>query len=143
MTSVTGIFACGNVLHVHDLVDYASEEARHCGQAVLDYLSGVSAGEQLRVYAGRNVKYVVPGRFALTGKNRFYLRSMITGTGARLCVRLGGIEVLSRKLPYVQPSEMISFDLAADEDAISSRFTTGGDETDLEVSLEIPEKEGA
>ncbi|WP_321991398.1 NAD(P)/FAD-dependent oxidoreductase [Marispirochaeta aestuarii] len=143
MTSVTGIFACGNVLHVHDLVDYASEEARHCGQAVLDFLSGVSAGEQLRVGAGRNVKYVVPGRFALTGKNRFYLRSMITGTGARLFVRLGGIEVLSRKLPYVQPSEMISFDLAADVDAISSRFTSGGDETDLEVSLEIPEKEGA
>ena len=40
MTSVPGIFSCGNVLHVHDLVDYVSEEAELCGEKAARYLQG-------------------------------------------------------------------------------------------------------
>ena len=49
MTSVDGIFACGNVLHVHDLVDYVSEESRRCGAFVCDYLEKKKADFQYAV----------------------------------------------------------------------------------------------
>lgn len=62
-TDIPGIFACGNVLHVHDLVDFVSEEAEVAGRAAAEYLS---CGEGERAYiptvAGENVTYVLPQR---------------------------------------------------------------------------------
>jgi len=65
-TSVPGIFACGNVLHVHDLVDYVSEEARIAGYGVWRYLNGLDSkcglqGDgRARIKAGCGIRYVVP-----------------------------------------------------------------------------------
>jgi thioredoxin reductase len=132
MTSVPGIFACGNVLHVHDLVDFVSEEAERCGRFVLDYLEGSGPHRQFPVSAGGNVKYVVPNHFTDERENRFYLRSMVVRNNAVLTVRLGGREVISRKLRHVQPSEMISFTLSPEE--IGTANPSG--DTRLEVSID-------
>jgi len=61
MTSVPGVFACGNVLHVHDLVDYVSEEGIRAADAAARHLRGdAPTGRQIPVRAGNSVRYVVP-----------------------------------------------------------------------------------
>ena len=60
-TSIPGVFACGNVLHVHDLVDYVSAESEQAGKAAADYLRGLRpAGEEVRLVNGFDVGYTVP-----------------------------------------------------------------------------------
>jgi thioredoxin reductase len=111
MTSRPGVFACGNVLHVHDLVDSVSAEARRCGDRVCDFLRGESAGGQGVVRAGANIKYVLPGMFRPGREQVFSLRPLIVKNQARLEVGQGSSAVFSRKLPHVQPSEMVTVTL--------------------------------
>ena len=61
-TNIPGVFACGNVLHVHDLVDYVSEEAELAGSAAASYIKGDLArrDNKINLSAGRGVNYVVP-----------------------------------------------------------------------------------
>ena len=61
-TSVPGIFACGNVLQVHDLVDNVSEEARHAGANAADMIAGRLARteDKIRIVPGPGIRYVVP-----------------------------------------------------------------------------------
>lgn len=67
-TSVDGIFACGNVLHVHDLVDYVTEEAREVGCSVSRYLNGkkTKTGNKIKLIADNGVRYTVPQILDLT-----------------------------------------------------------------------------
>jgi hypothetical protein len=117
MTRSEGIFACGNVLHVHDLVDYVSEEARRCGESAAGWLAGGRArGQSARtpgipVTAGANVRYVVPNTCAPGRENVLFLRPLVVKNDARLEVRIGGELVRTRRLPHVQPSEMIRIGL--------------------------------
>lgn len=115
MTDVDGVFACGNVLHVHDLVDYATQESERCGKHVCEFLAGKVPSRQYPVRAGSNVKYVVPNAFDPEGEHVFYLRSMVVKNRASLTVRLNGTEIKQKGLSHVQPSEMISFTLGAAE----------------------------
>ncbi len=64
MTKIPGVFACGNVLHVHDLVDFVSIEAARAGRNAALYAAGrhSSGTEGIAVKAGRGVRYVVPQR---------------------------------------------------------------------------------
>jgi len=114
-TSAAGVFACGNLLHVHDLVDFVTEESERCAQHVCEYLAGRYEGEQHRALPGPNVKYVVPNRYFPGRENRFYLRPLLVKNQARLEVRVGGETVKVRRLPHVQPSEMVSFTLKPSE----------------------------
>ena len=61
-TSVPGIFACGNVLHVHDLVDYVSEESARAGRSAARYVkaSSSTAGPVINISNGNGVRYTVP-----------------------------------------------------------------------------------
>jgi NADPH-dependent 2,4-dienoyl-CoA reductase/sulfur reductase-like enzyme len=130
-TSVPGVFACGNLLHVHDLVDFVTEEAERCGARVAEYLAGDYERLQHRVAPGANVRYVVPNRYFPGRDNRFYLRSLVVKNQARLEVRIGGELAKQRRLAHVQPSEMISFNLKPGELA---GLPAGPDQT-LEVSI--------
>lgn len=116
MTNVPGIFACGNVLHVHDLVDFVSEESERCGQYAAGYLerNAVRAG-QCPVRPGANLKYVVPNQFVATMDNLFYMRSLIVKNDAVLTVKFGDRIIKTKKLRHIQPSEMISFNLTQKE----------------------------
>ncbi len=133
MTNVDGIFACGNVLHVHDLVDFVSEESSRCGGFVSDYLKGKTGKAQYTVSAGSNVKYVVPNKYQEDEDNKFYLRCMIVRNNAELVVSLNGSEIFRRKQRHVQPSEMISFTL-------DRKFLTGLNsfrDNRLEIGLKV------
>lgn len=110
MSASAGIFACGNVLHVHDLVDFVVEEGRRCGEAVGRYLSGESA-TQFRLQAGTNVRSLTPNFYAPRQENVLFMRSLIVKNDAVLSLRIGDVEIKKRKLPHVQPSEMIRLKL--------------------------------
>jgi len=132
MTSVEGIFACGNMLHVHDLVDYVSEESHRCGGYVCDYLKAGEQEKQYSMVSGSNLKYVIPNRFAPERDNHFYMRSLIVRNHAELVFTLDGREMKRKKIRHIQPSEMISFTLKREElDAFEL-----ADESRLEISLE-------
>ena len=130
-TTVPGVFACGNVLHVHDLVDYVTEESERCASFVAEYLRGRYELRQYRIQPGANVKYAVPNRYFPERENRFYLRPLIVANQARLTVRLDGEKVLERRLAHVQPSEMLRFTLRPEELA----GTAPSKENTLEVSI--------
>jgi NADPH-dependent 2,4-dienoyl-CoA reductase/sulfur reductase-like enzyme len=111
MTNVEGVFACGNVLHVHDLVDWVAEESRRAGNFAVEWLQGKRPSLQIRTRAGANVRYVNPGRIDPRRENRVYLRSMVVKNDAVLELRLNGGPVRRIKHSHVQPPEMLSLKL--------------------------------
>ena len=111
MTNVEGVFACGNVLHVHDLVDWVCEESRRAGRHAAKWLRGERPGLQIRTRAGSHVRYVNPARIAPNTENYIYMRSMIVKSSAVLELKLDNRLLKSRKERHVQPSEMICIKL--------------------------------
>jgi len=74
-TSSPGVFACGNVLHVHDLVDYVSEEAKIAGLGVKRYLSSSNEPQkEIKIIAGRGIRYVVPQRLSSGQATELFFR---------------------------------------------------------------------
>ncbi len=129
MTSVDGVFACGNVLHVHDLVDWAAEEARRTGAFAAAWLRGERPARQLRVKAGPNVRYAAPGRLDPARVNKLYLRSLVVKNDAVLEAKLDGRTVSAAKKNHVQPSEMLTMELGPKE------LEGSGIDSTLELSL--------
>jgi hypothetical protein len=115
-TSVPGIFACGNVLHVHDLVDFVSEEAQRCGAHVVDYLGGETGASvpTLPADAGANLKYVTPGRLVPGTESHFFMRSLVVRDKTELTVTRGTTVLFSKKLRHVRPAEMLSITIPAE-----------------------------
>jgi NADPH-dependent 2,4-dienoyl-CoA reductase/sulfur reductase-like enzyme len=111
MTSVEGVFACGNVLHVHDLADWVTEESRRAGRYAAAWLKGERPALQVRARAGANVRYVNPGKINPGAENKLYLRSLIVKNDAVLEIRADNRVIRSIKKNHVQPSEMINFSL--------------------------------
>jgi len=111
MTNIEGVFACGNVLHVHDLVDWVCEESRRAGRYAAKWLKGEHSSMQIHTKAGSHVRYVNPSRIAPDRENLIYLRSMIVKSEAVLEIYLNDCLIRSKKERYIQPSEMISIKL--------------------------------
>ena len=121
-TGVPGIFACGNVLHVHDLADNVTTESDRAGAAAAAYALGGSAGAdagaagancQLKVSPAGNAGYALPARItavALTKLN-FRVRRPVDAA----CVRIlaDGKELFAGKVRAFKPSVMESFPLPA------------------------------
>ena len=111
-TSVPGIFACGNVLHVHDLVDYVSLEAERLAASVKKFLiDGASAGTEISVNAGNGVNYVLPQK---TRAGDDFVLSLRVGEPIRqqtLLVKQGNHVILEKKLPRALPAEMLQLDI--------------------------------
>lgn len=114
-TSVPGIFACGNVLHVHDLADNVTTESERAGAAAAAYALGTGAGAvrdcELTVSLAGIAGYALPGRItavALTKLN-FRVRRPVDAA----CVRIlaGDEELLTGKVRPFKPSVMESFPL--------------------------------
>jgi len=111
-TAVPGTFACGNVLQVHDLVDFVSEESVRAGQAAADHVlcGEVPSGEVLTLANGANVKYTVP---MLARKNNIgktlevSLRvTKMFGPDAVIRVMQGQRQIARFTRPYLSSSEM-------------------------------------
>ena len=110
-TSVPGIFACGNALHVHDLVDFVSEEAGRAGTHAAEYIlnGGGAAGPCVRVIPGEGVRYTVPATIhPEDGEDQLHLRFRVRDVyrGRAIRVTSGGEEVLLKKRLIMVPSEM-------------------------------------
>jgi NADPH-dependent 2,4-dienoyl-CoA reductase/sulfur reductase-like enzyme len=108
MTNMDGVFACGNVLHVHDLADWVAEESRRAGRFAAQWLLGEHPAMQIRAKAGANVRYVNPARINPERDNQVYLRSMVVKIDAVFELRLDNRIILSVKQRHVQPPEMIN-----------------------------------
>ena len=116
-TGVPGIFACGNVLHVHDLADNVTTESERAGAAAAAYALGTGAGTvpdcELTISPAGIAGYALPGRItavALTKLN-FRVRRPVDAA----CVRIlaDGEELFAGKVRAFKPSVMESFPLAA------------------------------
>lgn len=130
-TSVSGIFSCGNVLHVHDLVDYVSEEAEIAGRAGAQYVKGnLNARTALPTVAGKGVRYIVPQYVTGTEDDiRLYFRSDQVFRGAVVRVLRGGKEISKKNKRIVTPGEMETVILKKDD------LSSPGGEITVEVEL--------
>jgi len=127
-----GIFACGNVLQVHDLVDFVSEEAELAGRAAAEYASGgkpMTGG--VNVTAGANLNYVLPQKIDLTyGKDvKVFFRVSDTFRDCRIVARSGDVILAERKKKIAVPGEMETLLLTADKLSKASG--------DIEIFLEV------
>lgn len=121
-TETEGIFACGNVLHVHDLVDFVSEEAEIAGKSAASYIKG-EIGEAINVplTTDGRIRYTVPQRITQKKDVTVYFRVSDVFRNARIVVRDGERVVLSKKKARVAPGEMESVTLRkADLEGITS-----------------------
>ncbi len=109
-TSLPGVFACGNVAHVHDLADYVSEESERAGAAAADYvLTGGRAAASVAVQNGSGVTYTVPqrvrGDFADAKQNVFFRVNRSFGNSVvRISSR--GETLATYKRARMSPGEM-------------------------------------
>ena len=114
-TEIPGIFACGNALHVHDLVDYVSEEAVIAGKAAAKYLSGEKKkSAAIRLKADGKIRYTVPQVISEIADTSVYFRVSDVFRDARIVVRSGEKVLLSKKAQKLAPAEMEKVTLTAD-----------------------------
>ncbi|MBP3453632.1 MAG: FAD-dependent oxidoreductase [Clostridia bacterium] len=108
-TSVPGIFACGNVLHVHDLVDHVSNESFKAGRAAAAYARGqIETGETIAVKDSNGVRGTVPQRIR-KGVNEsvdLMFRPDRVFRKATCIVKCGNEEIARKKAPIFTPGEM-------------------------------------
>lgn len=145
-TNVKGVFACGNVLHVHDLVDYVSQEAElagRCAAKYVDGLQGIPAGRNdagphmedpsIQLRASRGIRYTVPCQVRLScidEKLLIRFRSDQIYKNCYIAVYLGKKQLMRRKKQIVVPGEMESIVL------LREQLSEPVDAEELVVSIE-------
>lgn len=119
-TGVPGIFACGNVLHVHDLADNVTTESERAGAAAAAWALGGDAGAsaagtscELMVSPAGIAGYALPGRITAVALTKLNFRARRPVDAARVRILAGGEELLTGKVRPFKPSVMESFPLPA------------------------------
>ncbi len=108
-TSVDGIFSCGNVLHVHDLVDYVSEEAEIAGKAAADYIKGNKKNTcNIPIKTDGKIRYTVPQVITDKKDISVFFRVSDIYKNAKITVSSNGEVLLSKKVRKAAPGEMES-----------------------------------
>ena len=114
-TAIEGVFACGNVLHVHDLVDYVSEEAGIAGKAAAQYILGKKErNANLTLSTDGKVRYTVPQRITEIKDTTVYFRVADVYRDAKIVVKDGDKVILEKKKQKLAPGEMETVALKAD-----------------------------
>ncbi len=104
-TSIDGIFACGNVVHIHDLVDFVTQESLLAGQNAGEYaVNKRRPADNIRLMPGDNVGYCVPHTLSTDREHNVYMR--VRKPMDKCVVRVGDIH--EKKMRYAFPAEMIS-----------------------------------
>ncbi len=136
-TEKEGVFACGNVLHVHDLVDFVSEEATFAGEAAADYiLNGERPRDCYRVTTSGGVTYTVPQMIRKDSGMKLvniYMRVNRRVRKGDIVIRAGETEIARYHKENLAPGEMINTALPA----VLMQKAEGHDT--LEVALEETE----
>lgn len=134
-TGVPGIFACGNVLHVHDLADNVTTESEHAGAAAAAYAlgSGTDAVRdcELTVSPAGIAGYALPGRITAAALTKLNFRVRRPVDAARVRILAGDEELFAGKVRPFKPSVMESFPLPAK--AIQRALDLGASEIILSV----------
>lgn len=116
-TGVPGIFACGNVLHVHDLADNVTTESERAGAAAAAYALGTGAGAvpdcELTVSPAGVAGYALPGRITAVALTKLNFRVRRPVDAARVRILANGEELFAGKVRAFKPSVMESFPLPA------------------------------
>ncbi|MBP3376841.1 MAG: FAD-dependent oxidoreductase [Clostridia bacterium] len=127
-TEIDGIFSCGNVLHVHDLVDFVSEEAEIAGRSAASYVNGgLEHNADIRISTDGKIRYTVPQRISAKGDVSVYFRVGNIYRNSKITVKDGERVILSKKKEKLAPGEMECVKLTAAEI---------GDATALSFSIE-------
>lgn len=109
-TSGDGIFACGNVVHVHDLVDFVSAEARKAGAAAAKYIKGeAQQGEYREIKNGNGITYTVPQKFRVENVEKaleIFMRVNNIYKNVKLEVKDEEKVLISLKKQHLAPGEM-------------------------------------
>lgn len=109
-TSLEGIFACGNVVHVHDLVDFVSAEGRKAGKGVAKYLSGnLKKGKEIDLKNGFGITYTVPQKIRIENIDNsleVFMRVNNIYKDVRLQIRDGENILIDLKKNHLAPGEM-------------------------------------
>lgn len=127
-TSVDGIFAAGNVLHVHDLVDFVSMEAEALADSAAAYLTGQPLEEcPIEIITDGNIGHTIPQKVSGNRDFKLSLRVRRLFQDCRIVVRQDGTVIATKKIKKALPAEMIQLVVRADR-------MTGNKK--LEVSVE-------
>lgn len=109
-TNIEGVFACGNVLHIHDLVDYVSAEAAQAGRSAAAFVQGQrgDSGETHQIIPGDGVRYTVPCSFHRNSREDTHLRFRVRSIyrDATILISCGDQVIAKRKALVLLPSEM-------------------------------------
>ena len=121
-TDIDGVFACGNVLHVHDLVDYVSAESKIAGESAAEYViskqsqendeasqtASQNKKEMYKFIARDGVRYTVPNTFDKNTDSDIHIKFRVTGVykDKSIVIKCGSTELLRRKTRVLIPSEM-------------------------------------
>ncbi len=131
-TSISGVFACGNVLHVHDLVDFVSEESARAGESAAEYVQrGCTKDmtEPVSVVPQNGIRYTVPSLIHTGELNGdVHIRFRVTGVfkDASIVIRAGDTELVRKKSRILVPSEMIDIIIRQDKlTGITGEITVG------------------
>ena len=119
-TSIPGIFSCGNVLHVHDLVDNVSAEGIIAGECAAEYAKGrIIQGVRFEVKGVNGVRYALPQYvYGGVGKVKIFFRTGQVYKNARLNVKCGGEVIYTKKYMILTPGEMEN--ILVDKEKITS-----------------------
>lgn len=132
-TSVEGCFACGNALHVHDLVDWVSEESEKAGHYAKMYVKNQLKKAYFEtVEPGENVRYVLPQRFDFENQDaivQFSLRTALKADKGTFKVFQGDDLILEKKARYLAPAEMEHIKIKKEQ------LTSNAP---IRISLEVP-----
>lgn len=114
-TEIDGIYACGNVLHVHDLVDYVSDEAETAGKAAAEYINGKTDKiAPISIETDGKIRYTVPQRITAEKDISVFFRVADVYKNVRVNVKNGDETVYSKKLASAAPGEMNRIELKKD-----------------------------
>ena len=107
-TSQPGVFACGNVLQVHDLVDFVTQESQIAGMGAAQYISGLRHGDVIKTRGINGVRYTVPQSINLDEQEdvKIYFRVANVYHDKRVIVTCGDKVLLNRKKIKLAPGEM-------------------------------------
>ena len=107
-TSIPGVYACGNVLHVHDIVDFVSKESMIAGAAAAAYVQNTPEQETKAVamQPGKNVRYIVPQRLVAPEACSLYFRVGSPLGAGEIRLTADGETLLTRKFIRAVPGEM-------------------------------------
>ena len=117
-TKIEGIFSCGNCLHVHDVVDFVTDEGRLAGHGAAQYLKGLAPkGEEIKVLPKDGISYVVPQTInSLNNEDvtfKFRVRKPVKDV--YLIIENNGQQIAKIMKPVLIPSEMVMLKLSKDK----------------------------